>query len=1823
MSTNVGTVVATIVPDVSDFGSRATAVLTPQADRLGRNLGRTLSRSMTRSLDFSGIDSALRRSLAAAEASAVAKGRQIGRRYGRAITAGLNTELRGLRSLDVTIRPVIDRAAYRAVQADLDVLTRTRTVSINANADTRVAADDLALLTRARTVTINANADTTAAAARLDEMARRRTATINANVNSSQTAQAESLISRITGSASSAGSAVAGLASKVALLGSAAPLVGSLVNVVAAIAPAAALAVPAVAALGSAFGAIKLGTAGLGNAFKAAFAPTDSAKAVKSANQVEGAERAVKQAVEQVGVARENAASANQAAARQVVSAERDLTSSQQAAKQAQVDLNAAREQAIQNLRDLQNQLTHSALDQRSATLAVEQAQQDLYKVLADPTASELQRQQARLTYDEAKQNLADQTQKQKDLQKQAAAADKAGVEGAKNVIDAKKAQAQANQDVKDKEQALADARTAQAKTARDGQRSVAQAQQAVADAQQRVAEAQQSTASGTNKLNDALAKLSPNARSFVGSVQGLKPAWDSMQLGVQDRLFAGIGGRLTDVGTRVIPVLRGGLEGTAGVLNRMGKSALGAVNNLAKTGMLKKILDGATDSLKPLEKAPGRIVTAFGQIAVAAQPAFQKVTEGLGGVITKVTDKLGKAFESGAMEKAIEQAVNLLGDLMDVGKNVFSILGDIFMAGAQSGGGTIGMLKTITSEIAKITSSPEVQGGLKALFSVMGTIAKTVAPLLGTSLKFVGQIFEKLGPPVETLVKALGKALKPVIDALGPVLVILADAIGKILVAISPLIVVIGQLLATALKPLGPVFKIIGGLIEKLAPVIAVLADALGQILTPILEGLGGILIELAQQYAVQFMKILNELLPVIPQLIPPLVGVAKSLGDLLLAIAPLLPQLLLVGTQFAIKLLPAILPLLPPILQLTDLLVRLAVWAIEKFALPAIQGLINFVRDMGRKLQPFIDAVKHVTEWIRDKFAWLYDVLVGHSIIPDLIKKIRDWFETGKRWIKDIWNAVWDNTIGRATTGAKSVGDKVSGFARGVSNKFGDAKSWVTSRWKDMWSGVSDRTTSMAKTVGNGVRDFKNNVVGFFKSAVDGIGTAWSRLQDVAKHPVKFLIETVFNDGLRKVWNNTAAKLPGIKTIPAMAVPKGFATGGILPGYTPGKDVHRFVSPTGGLLDLSGGEAIMRPEVTRAVGRGGINALNAAARTGGVQGVQALLNRGLPHRAFWGGGIWDDITDNPVTNAAKSQVSATIDLLKKGADWARGGVADLAEKTLKHLLGVNPLKVDPSAQTWSGLVGNVPVLLASKVVSFLRGKEDDGAGSSLSLKGYKPSAGVKQWTSVVLQALKEVGQPASLLGSTLRRMQQESGGNPTIVNKWDSNWQAGHPSVGLMQVIGPTFRAYAGKYLKKGPFLYGTSVDPLANVYSSMRYALGAYGSLSRAYDRAGGYAKGGFPRMGEVAWVGEEGPELLRFLPGGIEVIPHDRSVRMATQMGPVPGYAKGGVISATGKGSIASVIGKAFLDGLQGSTTEIKNAIAKVTTAIKNAFKGVKSSIDDNLLKSLAASSTKLQALATKRDQIAANIAAATQLATDQTAAGKSFASMTSLPNGGNTFDAAGILNGLNVRLGQLKAFSANLGKLAKMGLSKELLQQIISAGPDSGAAYAQALVNATPDQLKSINATQAAIDKASASYGNAAADALYDAGSKAGEGFLTGLKAQERAIEDQMSALAKKIQMAIKKALEIRSPSRVMARIGENVVRGLVMGMDATHQAIVSSSNRMAVAVQRGVGIEPAAGPRPTQGDVHFHANVTDKPTRETVIHALRDYNALFGAQIAM
>lgn len=138
-----------------------------------------------------------------------------------------------------------------------------------------------------------------------------------------------------------------------------------------------------------------------------------------------------------------------------------------------------------------------------------------------------------------------------------------------------------------------------------------------------------------------------------------------------------------------------------------------------------------------------------------------------------------------------------------------------------------------------------------------------------------------------------------------------------------------------------------------------------------------------------------------------------------------------------------------------------------------------------------------------------------------------------------------------------------------------------------------------------------------------------------------------------------------------------------------------------------------------------------------------------------------------------------------------------------------------------------------------------------ALSLANYNPSAGVNQWKSTVIRALKMEGLYSEAnVARTLYQMQTESGGNPRAINNWDSNAKKGTPSKGLMQVIDPTFAAYARPGFNKNIY------DPLSNVLASIRYAVSRYGSLANAY-RGVGYANGGIATKPSI--FGEAGAEM----------------------------------------------------------------------------------------------------------------------------------------------------------------------------------------------------------------------------------------------------------------------------------------------------------------------------------------------------------------------------
>lgn len=114
-----------------------------------------------------------------------------------------------------------------------------------------------------------------------------------------------------------------------------------------------------------------------------------------------------------------------------------------------------------------------------------------------------------------------------------------------------------------------------------------------------------------------------------------------------------------------------------------------------------------------------------------------------------------------------------------------------------------------------------------------------------------------------------------------------------------------------------------------------------------------------------------------------------------------------------------------------------------------------------------------------------------------------------------------------------------------------------------------------------------------------------------------------------------------------------------------------------------------------------------------------------------------------------------------------------------------------------------------------------------------------VERWRSYVERALKANGiEPTAFrVSKILATIKRESNGDPNAINNWDSNAMAGHPSIGLMQTIGPTFEAY--KHAGHNNIRNGYD-----NLLAAINYIKHRYGTSDAAFNRvaAYGYANGG---------------------------------------------------------------------------------------------------------------------------------------------------------------------------------------------------------------------------------------------------------------------------------------------------------------------------------------------------------------------------------------------
>lgn len=172
--------------------------------------------------------------------------------------------------------------------------------------------------------------------------------------------------------------------------------------------------------------------------------------------------------------------------------------------------------------------------------------------------------------------------------------------------------------------------------------------------------------------------------------------------------------------------------------------------------------------------------------------------------------------------------------------------------------------------------------------------------------------------------------------------------------------------------------------------------------------------------------------------------------------------------------------------------------------------------------------------------------------------------------------------------------------------------------------------------------------------------------------------------------------------------------------------------------------------------------------------------------------------------------------------------------------------------------------------------------------------------------------------------------------------------------------------------------------------------------------------------------------------------------------------------------------------------------------------------------------------------------------------------------------------LTTDAGKATEFKQGLASLQGRGLNTESLAQIANAGPVDGLRTIKGLLSSTPQQIAQINALQAQVSTAASQAGKLASDAMYGAGMQAANGLVQGLTANQAAIQDAMKKIALAMELALKQALGIASPSKVMHDNGVWTIKGLIAGLQAEGKNVPDVIRAIAAQVQNGSVISATA-----------------------------------------
>jgi hypothetical protein len=479
----------------------------------------------------------------------------------------------------------------------------------------------------------------------------------------------------------------------------------------------------------------------------------------------------------------------------QLTMSEQQLEAAQYGQRASQLSLTEATMQASFQLQNYKSQLAGIAIQVQAAQVNIEAAKLALAETLGDPAATQIQRQQAQVSYEQAKQQYSSLLLQQSQLRQEYALASSLGVHGSQQVQAATQGVTSANYQLQDAHKQVATSSMMLDQAQVQSTQNVQMAQLQLTNAMRNQVFTIKQTAlmlempiGAYGQLQSAMAALGPAGQQFVHwFMSSFYPILKQLEFGAEGALLPGIEKALTTMGPYFVALGKAFDQFDAGFGQFLGRIAAFISS---KQGIIEfnAAMHSGLGFMQDMGQAILYVMKGFGQLAVVGAPA----TQAIGQAIVLLAQIFDQWAHSGAMKVIVTGFV----DLVHVFDTLFKALG---------GAGGLGVLIMVISKFSGfglvlggvIAFLPQLMPLFRELMAIMAQLMTRVLGPMMPSLQQLAQLF------AEGLAKALLQVMQIVVK-LAPELITLLRAFTSFVSWLHPLIpllleVMIGFKLFTA----------------------------------------------------------------------------------------------------------------------------------------------------------------------------------------------------------------------------------------------------------------------------------------------------------------------------------------------------------------------------------------------------------------------------------------------------------------------------------------------------------------------------------------------------------------------------------------------------------------------------------------------------------------------------------------------------------------------------------------------------------------------------------------------------------------------------------------------------------------------------------------------------------------------------------------------------------------------------------------------------------------------------------------------------------------